>query len=161
MRKAILITVFVFLFFLIEFFIFNIAGRLLMPNLLLLVIIYFNLAFGVRYSIFAAVIAGILKDSFSAGLFGLNIFAFVLCAYMTTFLKKYLHFVASRQSRLILVFFITTIHVIIQLCLHLMFGQINVVEVFKFVFVPEIVTTLIVTSLIFAQLRKCVLKLFA
>jgi len=161
MRKMILITVFVFMFFLIEFFIFNMVGRLFMPNLLLLVIIYFNLAFGIRYSIFAAVIAGVLKDSFSIGIFGLNIFAFVVCAYMTTILKRYLHYVASRQTRLLLVFFITTIHVMIQFCLQLMFGQVNVVQSFKFVFVPEIITTLIVTSFIFAQLRKCVLKLFA
>ena len=161
MRKAILIAVFVFLFFLIEYFLFNMAGRWFMPNLLLLVVIYFNLAFGIRYSLFAAILAGILKDSFSTNLFGLNIFTFVLCAYMTTFLKRYLHYVASRQSRLLLVFFITTIHVMIQLCLHVMYEKVDLVQIFKYVFIPEIITTLIVTSFIFAQLKKCVLKLFA
>ncbi len=63
-----------------------------MPNLLLLAVIYFNLAFGIRYSIFAAVVAGLFRDSFGAGIFGLNIFAFVVCAYLTTGLKRYLHF---------------------------------------------------------------------
>ena len=111
MRKILLIPVCVFIFFLVEFFLFNLAGRWFMPNLLLLVIIYFNLAFGIRFSIFAAVVAGLLKDSLTTGIFGFNIFSFVLCAYMTTILKRYLHYVASRRSRLLLVFFIASIMV--------------------------------------------------
>lgn len=161
MRKIILITLLVFLFFLIEFFLFNLAGRWFMPNLLLLAVIYFNLAFGIRYSIFAAVVAGLLRDSFGTGLFGLNIFAFVVCAYLTTVLKRYLHYVASRQSRLLLVFCITVIHVMVYFCLQLMLGKVHVVQFFKFVFIPEILTTLVVTSFIFTQLKKCVLRLFA
>jgi len=161
MRKIILVALAVFLFFLIEFFLFNMGGRWLMPNLLLLVIIYFNLAFGIRYSIFAAVLAGIFKDSFGAGIFGTHIFSFVLCAYMTTILKRYLHYVASRRSRLLLVLCVTVIHVMALFFLQLMFGKVNVVQVFTYVFIPEILTTLLVTSYIFTQLRKCVLKLSA
>jgi len=130
-----------------------------MPNLLLLAIIYFNLVFGIRYSIVAAVLAGILKDSFSADLFGMNIFSFVLCAYITTILKRYLHYVTSRWSRILLVFCVTTADVIVHYCLQMMFGKIGGFEVFRFIFVPEIVSTLIVTSFVFAQLKKCVSKL--
>ena len=160
MRKIILVPVCVFIFFLAEFFLFNMAGRWFMPNLLLLAIIYFNLAFGIRYSIFAAVLAGVLKDSFSAGIFGLNIFSLVLCAYMTTILKRYLHYAASRRSRLLLVFFITVINILVHFCFQAMFEKIDVAQVFKFVFVPEILTTLIATSFIFTELKKCVSKLF-
>jgi len=161
MRKTILVALSVFLFFLTEFFLFNIGGRWIMPNLLLLVIIYFNLAFGIRYSIFAAVLAGIFKDSFGVGIFGVNIFSFVLCAYMTTILKRYLHYVASRRSRLLLVFCVTVVHVIAYFCLQLMFGKVNMAQIFIYVFIPEILTTLLVTSFIFTQLRRCVLKLSA
>jgi len=126
-----------------------------MPNLL------FNLAFGIRYSIFAAVLAGALKDSFAIGTFGIHISAFVLCAYMTTILKRYLHYVASRRSRLLLVFCVTVIHIITLLGFQLFFGKVNVVQILPFVFAPEVLTTLLVTSFIFAQLRKCVLKLSA
>lgn len=161
MRKVILIALVVFSFFLIEFFLFNMGGRWFMPNLLLLVIIYFNLAFGVRYSIFAAVLAGVLKDSFAIGAFGIHIAAFVLCAYMTTILKRYLHYVASRRSRLLLVLCVTIIHVITHLGFQLFFGKVNMVQVLPFVFMPEVLTTLLVTSFIFTQLRKCVLKLSA
>jgi len=132
-----------------------------MPNLLLLVIIYFNLAFGIRYSIFAAVLAGIFKDSFGAGVFGAHIFSFVLCGYMTTILKRYLHYVASRRSRLLLVLCVTIIHIMGYLCLQLIVGKVNMVQVLTYVVIPEILTTLLVTSFIFTQLRKCVLKLSA
>ena len=160
MRKVIFIPVCILVFFLAEFFLFSMVGRIFMPNLLLLAVIYFNLAFGIRYSIFAAVFAGILKDSFSTGIFGFHIFSFVLCAYMTTVLKRYLHYVASRRSRLLLVFFITAIYILICFCLESMLGKVDVLQAFKFVFVPEVVTTVIVTSFIFAELKKCVSKLF-
>ena len=161
MRKIILIALTVFVFFLIEFFLFNLGGRWFMPNLLLLGIIYFNLAFGIRYSIFAAVLAGIFKDSFGAGVFGVHIFSFVLCAYMTTILKRYLHYAASRRSRFLLVLCVTITHIMGYFCLQLFVGKVNMVDVLTFVVIPEILTTLLVTSFIFAQLRKCVLKLSA
>ena len=159
MRKIALIALIVFLSFLIEFFLFNMGGRWFMPNLLLLVIIYFNLAFGVRYSIIAAVLAGVIKDSFGVGVFGIHIFSFILCAYVTTILKRYLHYVASRRSRLLLVLCVTIIHISGYFCLQLMLGGVSGVQIVLFVFLPEIVTTLLVTSLVFTQLRKCVLKL--
>jgi rod shape-determining protein MreD len=160
MRKILLIPVCVLIFFLAEFFLYNLAGRWFMPNLLLLVVIYFNLAFGIRFSIFAAILAGILKDSFSADIFGLNIFSFVLCSYMTTFLKRYLHYVASRRSRLLLVFFITVVNIATHACLHAVVGGIHAGEIFQFVFIFETVLTLIVTSFVFRQLQKCVSRLF-
>ena len=108
-----------------------------------------------------AILKGILKDSFGAGIFGVHIFSFVLCAYMTTILKRYLHYVASRRSRLLLVLCVTIIHIVGYACLQLTVGDVNLVSVLTYVAIPEILTTLLVTSFIFAQLRKCVLKLSA
>ena len=159
MRKILLISLAVFVSYLIEFFLFNLGGRWFMPNLLLLVVVYFNLAFGIRYSIFAAVLSGVFADSFGTGVFGINIFSYVLCAFMATFLKRYLHYVASRSSRLILVFSVTIVHLLTHFFLKLMMGRVEVLEIIRYVFIPEIITTLIVTSFFFAQLRKCVLKL--
>lgn len=160
MRKSALIILFVLFFFLIEFFLFNTAGRWLMPNLLLLLVIYFNLKFGIRYSILAAVLAGILKDSFSVDIFGLNIFTFVLCAYMTTIFKRYFHYVGSYWSRFFLVFLILLSNFLANFCLQMMFGHVDVVQVIQYVFIPEMATTLAVTSFVFVQLQKCVSKFF-
>ena len=161
MCKIIFTALLVYLFFLMEYFLFTFGGRWLMPNLLLLLVIYLNLAFGIRYSILAAALAGIFKDSFSTEIFGFNIFAFVLCAYLTTVLKRYLHYVASRRSRLLLVFCIAAIHFTILLFLRLMFSRTDIVHSVQFVLVPQILTTLIITSFTFNQLKKCVLRLFA
>lgn len=159
MRKVLLVTFVVVISFLLQFFLFNVGGRWLMPNLLLLAVVYFNLAFGIRYSIFTAVLAGILADSFAAGMFGVHIFSLVVCAFMTTILKKYLHYVASRSSRLLLVFAVTIVHFLAHFVITMMLGTAEVFAVVRYVFVPEITTTLIVTSFVFTQLRKCVLKL--
>jgi len=158
MRKALLITICVALFYCVEFILYNYVSRWFMPNLLLLAVVYFNMAFGIRYSIYTAVLAGILADSFSAGMFGINVFAFVFCAYMTTVLKKYFHYVASRQSRLVLTFFILAINITTMAFLQYMFATVDFVRAFKYVFVPEALSTLVVTSFVFAQLKRCVLK---
>lgn len=160
MRKIIFLPICILVLFLVEFFLFNMAGRMLMPNLLLLAIIYFNLAFGIRYSIYAAILAGVFKDSFGADILGVYTFSFVVCAYMTTVLKKYLHYVASHRSRLLLVFFIILINTIVHLILRTVFTEIDFISTVKFVFVPEILTTLLVTSFVFTELKRCVSKLF-
>jgi len=160
MRKILFITIFTFLFFIIEFIIFNMVGRWAMPNLLILIVIFFSLSFGIRYGLFTAVLAGAIKDSFSTSFFGINIFSFVVCAYMTTILNKYFHDKSSRSSRLLLVFSICLINVIVHFFLYIMFGVIDIIQTFQYILIPEILTTLIVTVYTFRQLKKCVLRLF-
>ncbi len=159
MKKAFIIIVLTFLFFILEFLIFNIAGRWFMPNLLLLLVIFFNLYLGIRYSIFTAVCAGILKDSFCASAFGVNLVSFVVCAYMVTFLKRYIYHSGSKGSRLLLVFCIVLINVIVNYVLLIKFGTVNLFESVKYVLVPETITTLIVATTVFSYLKKCVLRL--
>jgi len=159
MRKAFLITCLVLLFFLLEFFLFNIAGRMFMPNFLLLLVIFFNLSWGIRYSLWAAILGGLLKDSFSIGVFGSYTFSFALCAYLTTVLSKYIYRKGSEMSRLFLVLVITTLNVFIQYFLRVMFARVDFFQTVKFILIPEVLTTLIVVSLTFHYLRKCVLKL--
>ena len=160
MRKILLVPFCVAAFFIIEFLLYNLAGRWFSPNLLLLAIIYFNLAFGIRYSIYTAVCAGLLNDSFSVGIFGLNIFSFIISAYMTTLLKRYLHYVASRRSRLLLVFFVAAVNFLVQLAVQAVFADVQVLTAARSVFLPEILITLLATSFIFRILQKCVSRLF-
>lgn len=159
-RKIIFTVCVVYSLFLTEAVLFDLAGRWFLPNLLLLGIIYFDLAFGLRYSLSAAVLAGVLQDSYGTGMFGWNIFTYVLCSLLTTGLKRYLHYVASRRSRLMLVFCVTSAQFFVYFCLQGIWGKVDVTESIKFIFLPEMLTTLIVTSFVFNQLRKCVLKLF-
>ena len=160
MRRLIVITLLVFAFFLLEFLVFNLAGGWLKPHFLILLIIFFNLYLGVRHGLYTAVLAGALKDSFSSTFFGLNIVTFIVCAYLTTFLRKYVYYRGSRLSRLLLVFFICLADFVCRLVLHAILGSLDVGGAFKFVLLPGLVTTQLITTTTFQQLKRCVSKLF-
>jgi len=157
-QKLFLISIIVIVFFILEFFLFNILGSWFLPNLLLLVIIFFNLYLGIRYSLFAGLLSGLLRDSFSTAVFGINIFALIICAYMTTILSQHVYHKGSRSSRLLLVFLVCIIHSGVQVILYMMFGSINFLMALKFAILPEILGTLIVATTVFHWLKKCVLR---
>lgn len=160
MRRLIVITVLTFLFFLIEFILFNLIGNWARPQLLILLVIFFNLYLGIRYGLYAAILAGLITDSFSTSVFGLNIVAFIICAYMTTLLRKYVYYRGSRMSRLILVFCICLIDFFVRVVLNAMLGQVDVYGAITVVLPPALIMTLLCTSYTFQQLRLCVSKLF-
>ena len=160
MRKIFFILSVVFIFFLIEFTLFNFTGKLFLPNLMLLAIVFFNLLWGIRYSIFTAVIAGLVKDSFSVNPFGVHLFSFVVCSYMTTFFKKTIYQVGSPSARLLLIALICVINFIAQFFLHMAFGVTAPLENIHFILIPEFFTTLIIATFIFNQLKICVLKFY-
>ncbi len=159
MRKIFFIAISTFLFFIFEFIFFNLFGRWLKPGLLVLLVVYFNLAFGVRYSLLAALFAGILKDSFGIHPFGLNIFSLILCAYLTTFIKRYLFHMGSSISRTLIVFIVTSLNVFVLYVFNAMMGEMDLVPTFIFVLLPEVLTTSLIASFVFFQLKKCVLRL--
>ncbi|MBF0521458.1 MAG: rod shape-determining protein MreD [Candidatus Omnitrophica bacterium] len=160
MRKILFIVAVIFIAFLVEFLLFNFVGRWIMPNLLLLVVIFFNLLWGIRFSLFTAVIAGLLQDSFSTNPFGVHLFSFVVCAFAATLIKKIIYPGGSRSIRLLLVSLIVIVNFLVQFFLHMVFGVVDVRETMRFIFIPEMLTTLIVTNYCFNQLKICVLKFF-
>jgi len=158
MKKIFVITLLVYFLLILENVLFQFLGSWGMPNLLLLLIIFVNLTLGIRYSIFTAVLAGALKDSLSIDFFGLNLFSFVLCAYMTTILCRYIYQKGSFFSQLLLVFVICLINISFHYVMS--FGIYSFTQVIQYVLVTEILTTLLVTSFVFKQFRKCVLRYF-
>jgi len=154
MRKIISIIVLVLGSFLVEFFMYNLAGRFFLPNLSLLLIIFLTLYLGIRYSICTAVFAGLLKDSFGTVLFGTNIFSFIICAYITVVLKKYFHYHGYGLSLLLLILVISVLNIIIHFILYLMIGMIDPLRVLNFIVIPEVLSTLVITPLIYYQFKK-------
>ena len=162
MGKSILIAICVAAAFVLEFFLFNMLGRWLTPNLELLLIIFFNLYFGIRYGLVTAVLAGVLKDSFSPAAFGIYTSSFMVCAYMTTLLKQYIYHMGSRLSRSILILSIVIINVIVHSILYsARVGAIDGGEVVRYVFLPQAVVTLLAAPFLFTQLKRCASRLFA
>ena len=160
MRRTWVISVFVLVFFLIEFFLFNLSGRWFLPNLLLLLIMFVNLYFGVRYSIFAAFLAGFFKDSFSTQLPGFYLLPFLLCAYVTTLLKNWVYHMGSQFSRLILIMLVSITHVFASFMIYAIYSDVSLGDVMKYVFVPQVGTTLLTAQLTFKFLKICVSKFY-
>lgn len=142
----------------LEFFLFNYVHPWLTPNFLLLLVIFVNLWLGIRYSIFTAVVAGIIKESFSTDFFGSHIFIFVVCAYATTIFARYLYQRGSLFSRHLLVGSVLILSFILQWIFHLGIPQIG--SSFLIIGLPEILLTLILMEFIFKNLRICASRFF-
>ena len=158
MRKIIFISVFSFIFFLIEFLWFNLLGTWFNPELLILLIIFFDLSLGVRYGLFAAFLGGILKDSFSTYPFGTHLFSFVLCAFMTIVFRRYFFQTSPYSLRILLAFTISFLNAVLLYVLNSIFLPLDLYEAFYFVMVPNVLATTLVAGFTFRHLRKCVLK---
>jgi rod shape-determining protein MreD len=131
------------------------------PNLLLVLVVFFNLFRGIRYSLFTAVLAGLLNDSFSARAFGVNMFSFIACAYLTSLVKMYVYEAGSRSLRVVVVFVISLANVVIQYLLYMMTASVDFGIMFSHVLLPEVVMTVLVTTYAFKEFKRCALKLFA
>lgn len=158
MRKLIFISSLVFLFSLFEFILFNLGGRWLQPNFLLIFIIFIDLLLGIRYAIVAALLAGLLKDSFGIGVFGVGLLSFLAAAYLTVLLKKYIYMSGSRFSRVFLVGIMTVNFLSVQYLLLSMFQFHPFFETVRSVFLPQIFLTMAVTNSIMEWLKRCALK---
>ncbi len=158
MRRIIVITFLAFIFYFIEFVLFNLLGRWFTPNLLITLIIFFNLYLGIRYSLLTAVMAGIVKDSFGIDFFGSNIFSFVICAYLTTLIKRYLYQIGSISSRVLLIFLITILNALIHAMLNSIFNLVDFREMIVNVLFPEVLATTLMANYVWARLKKIVVK---
>lgn len=167
MLRILVSALFVFVLFLIENILSELFGRWFSPNLLIILVIFFTLTRGIRYGLLAALLSGLLKDSFSVNVFGLNIFSFIACAYLTIFIKKYIYQAGSNASRVLMVFIISLSYIGIQYMLYGMFvltvagpAAIDFSEMFVFILLPEVLATTITTVYVFEKLKQCALKLF-
>jgi len=156
MKRFFLILFLSIIFFLVEFLLFNFVSPWIVPNLLLLMIIYINLSFGMKEGLLAAVIAGMLKDSFGIQIFGVNISSFVICVFLVDFLKKYLFHGNSFLARILLVFMVCTSHFFILVFFNALFSKGNDWQSILTVLLPEVLATLLLTPYIFKLLKKCV-----
>ena len=158
MRRIFFILIAVIIAFILESILAVYVQPWIRPNILLLLVVFFNLFRGIRYSLLTAFIAGFVRDSFTVHAFGIHIFSFVLCAYLTTFLKWYFYRTGSHSFRIAMVFLISCANVYIHGFLMLMFIPFRLGEVFLNVFLPEVICTTAVTPMVFNYLKKCALK---
>ena len=161
MRNIFFIGLGVWICFVLEYFFAQWLPVWLRPNMLLLLVIFFNLYRGIRHSLLVAFFAGVLQDSFASQLFGLNIFLLMMSAYLTTFLKMYIYEIGAPLSRLFLVFLISFLYVLIGALMRVIFMPVNFGDVFRYIMVPQVFATTVMSLSVLKVFRQCALKLFA
>jgi rod shape-determining protein MreD len=154
MKRLIIILISVYIFFLAEFFLFNLFGRWGKPDLLLLLVVFFNLYLGIRYGLVCAVFAGLLKDAFSPDTFGLYIFLFMLSACLATILRRNFYRPGSRLSRLVVTLGVVLSFIFIESVLRSMTGEVDGLATARYIFLPEVLTTMAVATAVFNQLKE-------
>ncbi len=154
MKRLLIILGCTYLFFLLEFLLFNAFGRWGKPELLLILIIFFNLYLGIRYGLLCAFFAGILKDAFSTQIFGIYIFLFMFCAFLATILRRNFYRPGSRLSRLIVTGGVIGVFILGQAVLYSMNYESVWNGVVRYVFLPEVMMTLISATFVFTRLKN-------
>src|ERR1700722_13361938 len=99
MKRVAVIALVCYLAFALEFLLYNFWGQWGKPELLILVVIFFNLYLGVRFGIIAAIFAGLFKDASGAAPFGTYILIYIAGTYLATLVRRYLYQPGSRFSR--------------------------------------------------------------
>ena len=103
MKRISFITVVCILGFLFQFFLFNLLGPWATPHFVILCVVFFDLYWGVRYSLYAAFLGGFLLDVFSLDVIGSHVLALMLCAYITIFVRLHFYQPGSYLSRALVV----------------------------------------------------------
>ena len=154
MRQILAIPFLCYLSGLFEYCLLTLFGRWGDPHLTLLVVIFFNLYSGIRFSLWAAVCAGIWKDCFSTMPFGTHIFSYMVCACLSTFIRKHWYERGSSLSKLMMVFLLVSAHALIMTFLFKMvFEDVLWPDVLFSIWLPEVVVTMAVALFVFGRLR--------
>ncbi len=164
MKRIAVIALVSYLAFALEFLLYNFWGQWGKPELLILTVIFFNLYLGIRFGIIAAVFCGIFKDASGAAPFGTYILVYIAGSYVTTFARRYLYQQGSRFSRSMVAFFVVVGCFIVRAVLVLMPDthsyssnmnhEVRLYELLLYILVPQMLTTMIAATYVFAQLKN-------
>ena len=159
MKRILAIAILIYLAFLAEFVLYNAFGSWGKLELMLLGVIFCNLYWGIRYSIWSAFCAGVLKDAFSISPFGTHILVYITAAYLTTWVRSNFYQPGSRFSRMMAVFFVLAGVFVLETLMRMRLSEVRVSEAFVFIFLPQAVMTMLVATFMFHGLRAAVVKL--
>jgi rod shape-determining protein MreD len=154
MKRVAVIGLVAYLAFALEFLLYNFWGGWGKPELLILVVVFFNLYLGIRFSIIAAVFCGLFKDASGIAPFGTYVLVYIAAAYLTTIVRRYLYQPGSRFSRLMVTFFVVIGCFIVQAVLSNMDHEVHLWDHLFYLLVPQVLTTLVAATYVFAQLRN-------
>lgn len=152
------IAVLTYLAFAAEFILYNMFGAWGKPELVLLVIVFCGLYWGIRHSLAAAIIGGALKDAFGVQPFGTYLFVFIVAAFLTTLIRRNFYQPGSRFSRAAVAAFVLVGVFILELILRYRLYEVRLDEAIAYVFVPQLLVTMVAATFIFHRLRDMAVR---
>ena len=153
MKRVAVIVLVSYFAYVLEFLLNNFWGPWGKPELLVLVVIFFNLYLGIRFSIIAAVICGFLKDASGVAPFGTYVLVYIAGSYLTTLVRRYLYQPGSRFSRGVVTFLVVVGCFIVQAILTNMSHEIRLNELVVYLLIPQLLTTIIAATYVFKLLK--------
>lgn len=157
-KRAVVIFLFVYGAFLAEFVLFNAFGSWGKPEAMLLVVVFCGLYWGIRYSLWAAFVAGSIKDAFGIEPFGTYLLIFVASAYLTTFIRRNVYQPGSRVSRAVVAFLVLACFFIMETILHMRLFDLRITEAVSYIFLPQVLSTMLIVTFLFHRLRNIAVK---
>ena len=154
MKRIFVIALVSYLAFALEFLLYNFWGQWGKPELLILVVVFFNLYLGIRFGIVAAIFCGLFKDASGVAPFGTYMLVYIAGTYITTLVRRYLYEPGSRFSRIVVTFFVVLGCFIVQATLTNMNHELRWDELLAYALVPQLLTTLIAATYVYAQLKN-------
>jgi rod shape-determining protein MreD len=154
MKRLAFIGLISYLAFALEFILYNFWGQWGKPELLILVVIFFNLYLGVRFGLIAAVFCGIFKDASGVAPFGTYVLVYIAGSYVAVFVRRYLYQPGSRFSRALVAFFVVIGCFIVQAVLTNMGHEVHLGELLVYLLFPQLITTMIAATYVFELLKN-------
>lgn len=159
-QQIIFLCVITLFTFTVEFLIFNFIHPYLLPDLILLTIIFMDLAFGVRYAIGAAILGGLLRDCYGVQTGGSHVLIYMAMAYVALLIRKTIYMRGSDFSRYLMVTTLAFLFIILKV---LFFEgaptQKMMLLSLKGIWI-QFILTILISNHIFRGFRKCVSMFF-
>ncbi|MBI4309418.1 MAG: rod shape-determining protein MreD [Candidatus Omnitrophica bacterium] len=158
-KRALALAILAYLAFLAEFILYNIFGAWGKPELMLLLIIFCNLYWGIRYSLWAAFTAGVLKDAFGGGPFCTYVFIYIAAAYLATLVRNNFYRPGSRLSRAVVALVVMAGVFILEVMARMRSFEVRIGEAAVFILLPQAIVTMLAATFVFYRLRDLAVKL--
>lgn len=127
------------------------------PDFLLIAVIFLSFYADFKAAASIGFLAGFLKDSFSAGIFGANIFAYLWCVVILAQYQRYIYR-EDLYLKVILVFLIGLSSGFLNYFIVLSRIAAPFYTSFFRIILPESIYTTLVSPLVFWLMRRCALK---
>ena len=154
MKRICFVSVICLVGFVLQFFLFNLLGPWGTPHFLILCVVFFNLYWGIRHSLLSAFLGGFLLDVFSLDSMGTHIFALMVCAYLTIFIRRNFYQPGSYLSRAFAVGASILVYGFVLGILRMIDdGNFSAGGIF-YAMIPELIVTIFLANMFFGFLKR-------